>query len=134
MVKSMTASALDAALDYIAARADVMALCAGAPASAGEATALVGAGGRALATVVLTEGAGGEDFTLGNGIVSGRRLVVSAKSAVPVAESGTIDHVALVDTGAGELLVVTELTETESVTAGEIISVKAFGSEIQAPA
>lgn len=133
MVKSLSTNALDAALEYIASRANLMTLCAGAPTDAAEASSLVGAGGNALATLVLTDG-GSNGFTLGDGVVSGRRVVVSAKAVVPIAETGIVDHVALVDTSAGELLVVTELTETQNVTAGEIISVKAFGGEIQAPA
>lgn len=132
MVKSLSRNALDAALDYIATRADLMALCAGAPADAADASSLVGAGGKALATIILTDG-GSNGFTLGDGLISGRRVVVSAKTAVPIAEAGVVDHLALIDTSAAELLVVTELTETQNVTAGEIISVKAFGGEIQAP-
>ena len=134
MVKSLSTNALDAALDYIATRADLMTLCAGAPADAGEAAGLVGAGGKALATVALTEGAGGADFAIGDAQTNGRRLTIAAQSAVPVAEAGTIDHVALIDTTGGELLAVADLTEVQAVSAGEIISVKAFGGEILAPA
>ncbi len=133
MVKSMSRFAMDAALDYIAARADLMALCAGAPDDAAEAAGFVSNGGKALAVVALTEGAGGVDFSLGQGLISGRRVVVSAQTAVPVADTGTADHIALVDTTAGELLAVTELTETEHISAGEVISVKAFGGEIRDP-
>ena len=133
MVKSLSANALDAAWEYVAARANLLSLCAGAPADAAEASGLVSAGGKSLATTTLTEGAGGADFSVSQGLTSGRRLVVTAQTAVPVAETGTVDHVALIDTSAGELLAVTELTETEAVTSGDVISVKAFGGEIRDP-
>lgn len=133
MVKTLSSGAMDAALDYIAARADLLALCIGAPNDATEASGFVSNGGMALATLALTPGAGGGDFTIGQGQVSGRRLVLSAQSAVPVADTGTADHVALVDTTSGELLAVTELTETENIAAGEVVSVKAFGGEIRDP-
>ena len=134
MVKSVTANALDRALDYIAARADLMTLCAGAPTTSGEAVALVSQGGKALASIVLTEGTSGGIFSVTDGIFSGRRINVAAQAAVPISEAGTIDHIALVDTDNSELLVVTPLTEEQVVTSGAIISVKAFGSEIAAPA
>jgi hypothetical protein len=134
MVKSLSTNALDAALDYVAARADLMSLCAGAPADAGEAIGLASAGGKALATVALVQGAGSADFSIGNAQTAGRRLTIAAQSAVPVMEAGTVDHVALIDTAGGELLAVTELTEVQAVGAGEVISVKAFGGEILAPA
>lgn len=133
MAKSLTSGALDSALSYIATRADLMTLCAGAPADAAEASALVSAGGKSLASMVLAEGAGGGDFSLAEGLMSGRRLIVGTQSAVPVTETGTVDHVALVDTDSGELLIVTPVTEVQPVTSGEIISVRAFGAEIADP-
>ncbi len=133
MAKSLTANALDAALSYIAARADLLTLCVGAPADATEATALVSASGKAVASLTLTEGIGGGDFSLTDGPVSGRRLVLGTQIGVPISETGTADHVALVDTGASELLLLTELTQPQPVTSGEILTVRAFGGEIGIP-
>jgi len=133
MGKAISTNALDAALDYIANRAVLMALCAGAPVTAGDASTLVSGGGNMLASLALTPGSGGDDFALAPGTVAGRRLVVSAQAAVAIVEAGVIDHLALVDTQGGELLVLTELTETQIVSAGEIISVKSFGGEIVPP-
>lgn len=133
MAKSLTANALDAALEYIAARGDLMTLCAGAPEDAADAVALGSSGGKALGSITLTTGVGNGDFTLDDGLSSGRRLIVAAQSAVPIGESGTADHLAIVDTASSELLMVTTLTETQSVSAGEVISVKAFGGEIPQP-
>lgn len=133
MAKSLTSNALDAALSYVAARGDLMTLCAGAPADAAEAMSLVSAGGKALGSVSLAEGIGGGDFSIADGLVSGRRLVVGTQSAVALSETGTVDHIALVDTEFAELLIVTPVTEVQPVTSGEIISVRAFGGEIGTP-
>lgn len=133
MAKALSRNALDAALEYVALRADLMVLCSGEPQSADEATTPLSAGGRRLASVALTTGIG-LDFTLGDGSVSGRRVSVSAKSAVAIEESGTADHVALIDTATGEMLVVTEVTEIEPVTAGDVVSVRSFASELLDPA
>ena len=134
MVKSLISNAVDAALDYIAARADLISLCAGAPTVVSEATTLASGGGKMLASVNVTEGIGNGDFSITTGTVSGRRLAVAAQNAVPISETGTVDHVALVDSSGGELLIVTPLTEVQAVTAGEILSIKAFGAEIRSPA
>ncbi len=133
MGKAISLNALDAALDYVADRADLMALCAGAPASAADASTLVSGGGNMLASHVLSSGAGGDDFALADGTAGGRRLVVSAQSAVAIVEAGVIDHLALVDSAAGELLALAELTEAHTVDVGEIVSVKSFGGEIVPP-
>ena len=133
MVKSLSQNAMDAALRYTADRADLLTLCAGAPVDAAEAVSLVSVGGKVLASTVLTEGVGGGDFSLSVGLSSGRRITVAAQSAVLVSESGTADHLALVDTSNAELLWVTPLTETQAVASGEVIAVKAFGGEIADP-
>ena len=73
------------------------------------------------------------DFSLISGAVSGRRLSVATQTAVAIAETGSVDHVALVDSGESELLLVAPLTEEQAVTAGEIVTVKAFGAEIADP-
>ena len=133
MTKYLSPNALDASLDYIAARADLMTLCAGAPDTVADAIGLAGAGGSALASIALSEGPAGPAFSVGEASSPGRRVAVATQSAVPVAVDGTADHVALIDTANGELLVVTEMASPQSVTAGQILSVKAFGNEILLP-
>lgn len=134
MVKSLTSTAMDAALDYVATRADQISLCSGAPTTVAEAMMLASGGGKSLASVNVTEGVGNGDFSITTGTISGRRLAVAAQSAVPISETGTVDHIALVDSTGGELLVVTQLTEAQAVTAGEVLSIKAFGAEVRDPA
>ena len=56
MAKSISHRALDAAFEYIAARADRLALCAGVPASVEEALTPTGEGGRMLALAALAPG------------------------------------------------------------------------------
>ncbi len=133
MTKSFSVGALDAALDYVASRSDLLSVCAGAPDNLADATTLLSAGGKMLASVPLTEGFDGEDFALAPGLVSGRRLIVAAQTDLLIGDSGTADHVALIDSGGGELLSVTSLTSAQPVTAGTIVSLKSFSEELRSP-
>lgn len=132
MPKSASEGTLDASLNHVAARATRLTLCAGAPADAVAASTAPSAGGAMLAGATLTPGLAGA-FAVSDGLVSGRRLVVAARTDLTVAEAGTADHVALVDTVAGELLLVTTLTEPEVLSVGGAISTRSFAAEIQPP-
>lgn len=133
MPKTITDNALDAAFTYIASRADQLAVCQGVPVSVAEATTLVNAGGKMLASVALEEGVAGADFALAPGSASGRRLIVASQNDLLIAASGTADHVALVDTEADELLSVTSLSQAQPLSAGSLVLLKSFSKEINAP-
>lgn len=133
MVKSISHRALDAAFQYIAERADALALCAGAPADAGEALTAADQGGRMLGLAVMVPGLGNGDFAVMPGAASGRRLVVSGREEVAVVASGVADHLALVAGGSGELLIVTPLAAPCEVIEGGTIAVRGFSDEIADP-
>jgi len=134
MTKTVIDAALDRAFEHIAGRADLLTLTEGAPDNGFQATTRKLDGGRMVASVALTRGIGSDDFTLADGTVSGRRLIVAAQSPVAAADTGTADHLCLVDQTTGTVLVVTELTEPVALTPGTVLGIKSFSHEIGAPA
>lgn len=133
MTKTILDAALDAALDYIASRGDLLTLCVGAPTSFAGATTLSNSGGQMVASSALTEGVGGGDFSLSEGTPSGRRLTVAARVLVEAQVAGTVDHLAIVDQNSSVLLSVTELTQPVAMMTGETVGIKSFSQEIAAP-
>lgn len=131
MAKSFSHAALDAAFAHIADRADLMTLCESAPSTYAEASALKSAGGARLGGIAMALGLAGGDYTVAPGDVSGRKLIIAAQTGVPVLESGTVDHLALLDTTDGALLLVTALSSAVVVEAGRTVSVASFADEIQ---
>lgn len=133
MAKSFSHKALDAAFEYIAARADRLALCAGVPGSAEEALIPADAGGRMLALAAVVPGLGNGDFAVAPGAVSGRRLVVGGREGVAVLASGLADHLVLVAEAPGELLLVTALAEACELVEGGTVAARGFSHEIADP-
>ncbi|RMF17623.1 MAG: hypothetical protein D6757_01015 [Alphaproteobacteria bacterium] len=129
MPKSVSDAVLDAALDVIASGCDLMTLTEGEPLSFAEANTAKSAAGRMLASFAMTAA----DFAISDGLTSGRRVSVAAKTDAPVGDSGTADHVALLDTVNGRLLFVTTMT-SQVLTAGNLASTSAFDIEIRDPA
>ena len=72
-----------------------------------------------LAEVTITAGAGGGDWTLGDGDVSGRKLTLAQQADIPIDVSGTATHITI-DDGSTLLAVTTctsqALTDTGTVT------------------
>ncbi|MEL7467470.1 MAG: hypothetical protein AAFN27_03375 [Pseudomonadota bacterium] len=132
MPKLLGESAVDAGLGYISAHAALLTLCAGPTTSADAAKTPVSAGGVMLASQILSP-ATAATFTVADGTGGGRRLLVGGLSEVAGLEAGLADHVALIDTAANELLLLTELTDPQPVEAGTVISVRSFSAEIGAP-
>lgn len=124
MAKFAADTMLDAALDYVIANGTRYDLCAGQPLTYAEATST-----NSLGNVALAAG----DYTKANGVTSGRRATVAAKSGVSVTTSGTADHVAITD-GVGELIYVTTLAAAQAVTSGNTADVGAWDIEIADPA
>lgn len=133
MAKSISHAALDSAFEYIASRADTLVLCSGAPETAREAVTPATSGGRMLCTSTLIAGLGSGDFTVADGLVSGRRLIVSAQEGLAVTASGVADHLAVVNSADDEVLLVAALTEVQTLTAGSVISLNSFSDEIADP-
>ena len=133
MVKSISHGALDAAFAYIAGRADTLALCAGAPLTAEEALTSPGEGGTVLAMAAMVPGLGNGDFAIMPGVVSGGRLVIGGRDGMPVIASGLADHMALLSEVAGELLLVTALSEDCELVEGGTAAVGEFSFGIADP-
>lgn len=122
MAKSCHDDVLDGAWDVLD-QADLMTVCAGQPTTRTEAITTF-----KLADVAMTPNT---DYTKANGAVSGRKVTMAAKSAVPVDTSGTADHVALVD--GTRLLYVTTCTG-QVLTSGNTVNVPAWSAELEDPA
>ncbi|PCI51900.1 MAG: hypothetical protein COB49_00415 [Alphaproteobacteria bacterium] len=125
MAKKADDSVLDAALNEIKTKCNLMTVCAGEPANF--AAANVG-GANFLADVAMASG----DFTLANGDVSGRKVGVASKSGVNVDNTGTGDHVVLLDTVNSILLYVTTATSL-GLTSGSSLTYGAWDAEIADP-
>jgi len=119
MAKFTDDSVLDAALAKVAT-ATRMVITSAQPAN------FAGIAAVALADNVMTAGAGNGDYTLANGDVSGRKLIVLAQSSVPVDLSGTATHICL-DDGV-TLLQVTTCT-SQVLTSGNTVNVPAYDIE-----
>lgn len=91
MPKYSNDETIDAMLDEIA-EGNILTVCSAAPTTRTEAITTY-----KLADVALTPGDGNGDFAISNGDSSGRKLVVSSQSAVPIDSSGTATHVAICD-------------------------------------
>lgn len=112
---------LDGAFDVLD-QADLMTVCSAEPTTRTEAITTF-----KLADVAMTPNT---DFTKADGTVSGRKVTVAAKSAVPVDTSGTALWVALVD--ATRLLYRTTCT-SQALTSGNTVNFPAWAVEITDP-
>lgn len=124
MGKSVNDAVLDAALNYLKNNVTRMTLCSAEPTTYAEGNATY-----ALADVTLAAG----DFAVANGDVSGRKITVAAKSAVPVDSTGTATHVALLDVSGTALLFVTTCT-SQGVSSGGTVDFGSWKDEIADPA
>lgn len=132
MTKAIALGAADAALNYVAAYATRMTLCASAPADAAAATTATGTGGVMLADLVL-DATARSGFAIDTAFNGTRRLTVGSQTALMGIQNGTADHVAIVGAASGELLLVTELTEPQAVLTGQIIATRSFAITVSEP-
>lgn len=125
MGKKVDDSVLDVALNEIKNKCNLMTACAGEP---GNFVAANVGGGNFLADVAMAA----PDFTLSNGDVSGRKVAVTSKAGITVDNTGTADHVALLDTVNNVLLYVTTATSL-GLTSGSTLTLGAWDIEIADP-
>lgn len=123
MGKSVANAVLDAALNYIKNNVTRQVLCSAEPTTYTEANATY-----ALADVTMAAG----DFTVADGDVSGRKVTVAAKTAVPVDSTGTVTHSALLDVANTALLFVTT-TPSQGVSSGGTVDIGSWKDEILDP-
>lgn len=123
MGKTINSTVLDQALNYIKNNATRMCVCSAQPTTYTEAITTF-----ELADVTMASG----DYTVQAGAVSGRRVTMAQKTAVPVDNTGTATHVALVDVTGTALLLVTTCT-SQALTAGNTVTIPTWNDEIAAP-
>lgn len=121
MGKWVAAEVLDLALGAIAQSTRMVALAA-APAGYGDALS-----GR-LAEAAMSP----DDFVIGAGAGSGRKVDIAAKGGLAVTAAGTASHVALLDTAAAKLLYVTTCPP-QALVAGAEVRFDGWSVEIAAP-
>jgi hypothetical protein len=112
---------IDASLDYVAG-ATVMHACTTLDAT----PTLAEVAAASLADVAMAGG----DYTKANGDVSGRKVTMGAKSAVPVDASGDANHIALVD---GSVVRYVTTCTTQTLTSGNTVNFPAWKIEIADP-
>lgn len=121
MAKTVHNDVLDGALNIIKNNCNLMTVCSAEPTSRTEAVTTY-----ALGDVSMSSG----DFSVAEGDVSGRKVIVGSKSSVNVDSTGTGTHVALSD--GSRLLYVTTCT-SQALTSGNTITFPAWDIEIADP-
>jgi len=123
MAKSVHDDVLDGALNIIKNNCTRVTVCSTEPTTYTQAITTY-----ELADVTVASGA----FTVANGDTNGRKVTIASQSAVPVDNSGTAAHVALVDVTNSKLLYVTTCT-SQALTAGNTVTIPAWDIEIADP-
>ena len=72
------------------------------------------------------------DFVLANGDLTGRKVVVAAKSGLSVVAAGTVDHIALLD-GVNQVLLYVTTCPAQAIVAGGTVSLASWQVEIEQP-
>lgn len=121
MSKSVNDAVLDAAFNEVKNNATFMTVCSQEPTTRDEAIITY-----ALADIAVT----GTDFTIGDGVTSGRKMQIAAKNNVPIDASGTATHIAIVDNT--RLLYVTTCT-SQPLISGNEVNFPAWNAEIADP-
>lgn len=122
MAKFANDEVMDAALNF-AASSVLMTVCAGQPATYASATTQ---GGQMLARYTVSAG----DFTLADGLSSGRRVTVAQQTGIAVSATGAGNHVTLL--AAASIRYITTAT-SQTLTAGNTLTVNAWDIEIADP-
>lgn len=123
MAKSTHNDVLDASLEHLQNNVDKMTVCSQQPTTFTEANSTY-----ALADVAMSSG----DFTIAEGDTSGRKVTVAQKSGITVDDTGTGNHVALLDTSNSRMLYVTTAT-SQSLTSGNTMTFEAWDIELRDP-
>lgn len=122
MGKLVADAVLDAALAYIETNAVLLTVCADTPTNYSNATTTY-----KLADVAID----GDDMTIADGTVSGRKLTISEQAAITIDSTGTATHICLCSSDT--LLYVTTCT-SQALTAANTVTVPAWKLEIADPA
>lgn len=123
MAKSISSIVVNAALSYIKENVTKLLVCSEQPTTVAMAVSTEMLASYAIAST---------EFTLADGDVSGRKVTVGSAVSFAVSNTGSAQHVALVDGGNSVLLVVTTCTN-QTLTAGNTLTVPAWDYEITNP-
>ena len=115
---------LDTALNWLKNGADKLCLCSQQPASYAEATSTYCLGSIAIGSANFGE--------IEEGLVSGRRVLVSVTDVIPIDTTGAYNHVALVSDVSQELMYVVPCPE-KSVAQGSEVALGQFYIELRDP-
>ena len=129
MGKSVADAVLDASLNYLKNNVTKLVVCTSEPTTYSEATAGLSSSGFALADVVVNSA----DFTVGAGVVSGRKVQVGAQTSVSIDSTGTAGHIALVVTGSSAALLYVTTCTALALTSGSKVNTPAFNIELRDP-
>jgi hypothetical protein len=121
---------IDAALAYVAA-SDFLSVCQDTPVTYADGHSHADAGGDVLAEHTMTVGAGNGDYTIADD-TSGRKLTMTAQSAISILHAGTATHIALCLVSDTTLRYVTTCT-SQALTAGGTVDVPAWKINIADP-
>lgn len=122
MAKTVHNDVLDAAFNTVKNNCDKITLLSGQPAT----FAAADAGALVLASITMTSA----DFTIADGDISGRKLVIAEKTGAGAA-SGAASVLALLDSANSRILYTTDGNFT--VTAGQAFTLQSFKAEIADP-
>lgn len=106
----MSASVHDAALQYIIDNTDRQVAVSADPLN------YAGVAGVTLAAATMVGG----DFTLAAGDISGRKLIIGAKTGITPTANGTATHICLVDDANDEILLMVPMPNTSLNTAVDV--------------
>lgn len=127
MGKSANNLVLDASIEYVADECNEINLCSAEPTTYAEAHTTY-----MLAQHALTVGDGNGDYTIGDGDTSGRKVDLTQQASVPITNTGTATHAALVRTSDQTLLFVTTTTP-QVLTSGGTVTIPSWKIELSDP-
>ena len=125
MAKKILPAVLDAALSFVSANAGQVHLCSAEPATFTEATTTYSLAYSALAAGNFT---GPADGTAG-----ARKLTLNAVENMNINNTGSVTHVAIVDTANSRILYVTTCA-AQNLTSGNKVTIDAFSLILGQPA
>ena len=134
MAKFAGDNVLDAMLEYTADRGDELVITEGQPTTTEHIKENKGVlTGKGLGRKTLATITGGGVYTILDGDTNGRKLNVAEQTAITIDVTGTADHVGIWDVSSGEILLVTTLSASQSVTSGNTATVSTFDDEVADP-
>jgi hypothetical protein len=125
MGKSTNDNFLDQSLNYLKTGTQITVCTTNEPTTYAEATETTD---YMLATTTMTTG----DYTVGNGDTNGRKVAVAQQATISISASGVAGHIAICNSTASELILVTTCT-TQQLTTGGTVTIPTFDDEIADP-